>query len=45
MGINIITRCGKLSVKFEKEGNSFTKIHLIGLASFVFKGKIFGYKE
>jgi len=37
---NIATRGGKLSVKFEKKGNSFTNIHLIGSASFVFKGVI-----
>ncbi|MBI9037185.1 MAG: diaminopimelate epimerase [Bacteroidales bacterium] len=36
---NILTRGGKLSVKFEKEGNSFTKIHLIGPTNFVFIGE------
>lgn len=37
---NIATRGGKLSVKFEKEGNSFINIHLIGPANFVFEGEI-----
>lgn len=37
---NITTLGGNLSVKFEKDGNSFTNIHLIGSASFVFVGEI-----
>lgn len=36
---NILTRGGKLSVKFKKIKNSFTNIHLIGATSLVFIGE------
>ena len=40
---NIITRGGELNVKFKKVGNSYSNIHLIGPASFVFKGEIINW--
>lgn len=38
--VNVKTKGGNLSVEFQKSGNSFFDIWLIGPAKFVFKGKI-----
>ena len=38
--INLNVQGGKLKVSFEKDNNCYIKVHLIGPATFVFKGEI-----
>ena len=38
--VKVKTQGGNLTVKFDRKGNEFTNIQLIGPAKFVFKGKI-----